>query len=61
MSSKKSNCGRPPGRKKTSKIEIVIEPHIKKEFMELLHNQGKTASGEIGNWIRIYMKEHKEV
>lgn len=60
MVNKLSNCGRPPGRKKTSKIEIAIEPEIKSEFMELLHNEGKTASVEIGCWIRAYIKEHKE-
>ena len=54
---KTSNCGRPPGRKKTSKIEVSIEPMIKKEFMEILHKEGKTASVEIGQWIRDYIKE----
>lgn len=57
---KHSNCGRPPGRKKTSKIEVTIEPNIKIEFMELLHKQGKTASVEIGCWIRDYIKENRE-
>lgn len=51
-------CGRPAGRKKTAKIEITIEPEVKKAFMELLHNEGKTASVEIGNWIRKYIKEN---
>lgn len=60
MINKQANCGRPPGRKKTSKIEIAIEPEIKKEFMELLYDEGKTASVEIGCWIRAYIKEHKE-
>lgn len=41
MSDRRANCGRPSGRKKTSKIEIAIEPEIKKEFMELLYNEGK--------------------
>lgn len=57
---KQSNCGRPPGRKKTSKIEVTIEPDVKEEFMELLHKDGKTASVEICHWIRNYIKENKE-
>lgn len=60
MSDRRANCGRPSGRKKTSKIEIAIEPEIKKEFMELLYNEGKTASVEICGWIRLYIKENKE-
>lgn len=56
---KKSNCGRPAGRRKTAKIEISIEPEIKNEFMTLLRNEGKTASVEIGLWIREYIKNNK--
>ena len=50
------NCGRPAGRKKTAKIEISIEPEIKDQFMNILHGEGKTASVEIGLWIREYIK-----
>lgn len=56
---KKSNCGRPAGRRKTAKIEISIEPAVKDEFMALLHNEGKAASVEIGLWIRDYIKSNK--
>ena len=49
-------CGRPAGRKKTAKIEIAIEPEVKKIFMELLNKEGKKASVEIGGWIRDYIK-----
>lgn len=55
----RKNCGRPAGRKKTAKIEISIEPAVKAEFMELLHDEGKTASVEIGTWIREYIKTNK--
>ena len=48
--------GRPCGRKKTSKIEVLIEPQVKEEFMQLLSNEGKNASTEIGSWIRRYIK-----
>lgn len=57
---KQSNCGRPAGRKKTSKIEVSIEPDVKAVFMELLSKDGKTASVEIGRWIREYIKENSE-
>lgn len=56
---KKSNCGRPAGRRKTAKIEISIEPIVKDEFMTLLRSEGKTASVEIGLWIREYIKNNK--
>ena len=52
-------CGRPAGRIKTAKIEISIEPAVKDEFMTLLRNEGKTASVEIGLWIRDYIKNNK--
>jgi hypothetical protein len=49
-------CGRPPGRMKTAKIEVTIEPDIKDKFMEKLRSEGKKASTEIGMWIRDYIK-----
>ena len=52
------NCGRPAGRKKTAKIEISIEPEIKNQFMDILHGEGKSASVEIGLWIRDYIKKN---
>lgn len=61
MESTKSRGGRPAGRKKTAKIEIVLEPNIKAEFMELISNEGKTASVEIGAWIRQYIKATKTI
>ena len=47
------------GRIKTAKIEISIEPTVKDEFMTLLRKEGKTASVEIGLWIREYIKNNK--
>lgn len=55
----KSNCGRPAGRIKTAKIEILVEPAVKDEFMTLLRKEGKTASVEIGLWIRDYIRNNK--
>lgn len=62
MNTDSKTYGRPPGRTKTAKIEIAIEPEIKDEFMELLRAEGKKASIEIGMWIREYIKneKHKE-
>ena len=48
-------CGRPAGRKKTAKIEVLIEPNIKEEFMKILKSEGKVASIELGIWIRQYI------
>ena len=48
--------GRPPGRKKTSKIEVALEPEIKEKFMQQMKEEGKTASVEIGLWIRKYIE-----
>lgn len=56
MKQPSSPCGRPAGRKKTAKIEVVIEPAIKEEFMRIIAEEGKTASAEIGCWIRQYIK-----
>ena len=53
-------AGRPRGRKKTSKIEVSIEPDIKEQFMAILSSEGLTASGQICNWIREYIKNHEE-
>lgn len=59
MKGASSSCGRPAGRKKTAKIEVLIEPVIKEEFMRILDEEGKTASVEIGHWIRQYIKRMK--
>lgn len=53
--------GRPSGRRKTSKIEICLEPNIKKKFMDYLQEEGKSASTEIGYWINEYIKEYERV
>lgn len=53
-------CGRPAGRRKTAKIEVVIEPEIKEKFMRIITNEGSTASVELGRWIRNYIKEKCE-
>lgn len=52
-----AKVGRPKGRKKTAKIEILIEPEVKKQFVEKLQSEGKTASAEICQWIRKYINE----
>ena len=57
MNNSTATRGRPAGRKKTAKIEVVIEPEIKEEFMKLVASEGSTASVELGRWIRKYIKE----
>ncbi|MCK1200977.1 hypothetical protein MXZ33_09615 [Streptococcus uberis] len=53
-----NKIGRPRGRKKTAKIEVLVEPEIKEAFMEKLSSEGKTASNEICSWIRNYIKNN---
>ena len=53
--------GRPAGRIKTAKIEINLEPSVKNSFMDLLHAEGKTASVQIGEWIKEYLKNAKKL
>lgn len=60
MKNSTTTCGRPAGRKKTAKIEVVIEPEIKAEFMKIVSAEGSTASVELGRWIRKYIKEKNE-
>lgn len=55
---KQINCGRPAGRKKTSKIEVSIEPEVKEKFMKLVRSEGNTASVQIGQWIREYIRNN---
>lgn len=50
--------GRPAGRTKTAKIEVSLEPDIKEKFMKQMRKEGKTASVEIGSWIRKYIDEN---
>ncbi|WP_153126787.1 antitoxin [Peribacillus tepidiphilus] len=52
--------GRPRGRKKTSKIEILLEPEVKDQFMNCLKTQGKCASVEIGSWIKEYIRKNMD-
>jgi len=60
MNNSTTTRGRPAGRKKTAKIEVVIEPEIKEEFMKIVASEGSTASVELGRWIRKYIKEKNE-
>ena len=53
--------GRPSGRIKTAKIEISLEPSVKEEFMDLLHSEGKTASVQVGEWIKQYIAASKNI
>ncbi|MBM7701087.1 antitoxin [Kurthia huakuii] len=55
---KERRPGRPAGRKKTSKLEVVLEPEIKQEFMDLLKKENKYCSIVIREWIVEYIKKN---
>lgn len=54
------NCGRPTGRRKTAKIEIAIEPEVKDEFMNICYEEGLTASTQIYQYIREFIKSYNK-
>lgn len=54
------NCGRPAGRRKTAKIEIAIEPEVKDEFMNICYEEGLTASTQIYQYIREFIKSYNK-
>ena len=54
------NCGRPAGRRKTAKIEIALEPEVKDEFMTICHQEGRTASTQLYQYIREFIKGYKK-
>lgn len=53
--------GRPPGKVKTSKIEIIIEPELKDEFMQIVHEEQQYCSVVIREWIVDYIAEKKKL
>lgn len=55
-----SRCGRPPGKRKTAKIEIALEPEIKNEFMTICYEEGCSASTQLYQYIREFIKTHKK-
>jgi len=54
------SCGRPAGRRKTAKIEIAIEPEVKDEFMSICYEEGTSASTQIYQYIREFIKLYRE-
>ena len=54
------SCGRPAGRRKTAKIEIALEPEVKDEFMTICYKEGMTASTQLYQYIREYIKLYKK-
>lgn len=54
------SCGRPAGRRKTAKIEIALEPEVKNEFMTICYEEGMTASTQLYQYIREYIKLYKK-
>ena len=39
----KNKVGRPRGKRKTAKIEVLIEPEIKEKFMDIVSFQWMTS------------------
>lgn len=60
LSSVSNKVGRPVGKVKTAKIEILVEPIIKEKFMTILKTHGKNASSEICGWIHEYINNFEE-
>ena len=56
----KNKRGRPPGKVKTSKIEIIIEPDLKDEFMSIIHKENQYCSVVIREWIIEYIERNKK-
>ena len=52
--------GRPPGKRKTAKIEIAIEPEVKNEFMAICYEEGRSASTQLYQYIREFIKTYKK-
>ena len=53
-------CGRPPGKRKTAKLEISLEPDIKTAFMDICYEEGTNASVQLYQFIREYIKQHEK-
>ena len=60
MSNEIKTIGRPTGRRKTAKIEIAIEPEIKEEFMTFCYKEGQSASMQLYQYIREFIKLRKK-
>lgn len=45
--------------RKTAKIEIALEPDVKDEFMAICYEEGRTASNQLYQYIREYIKMYK--
>lgn len=58
MSSKKR--GRPAGKVKTAKIEITVEPEIKEQFMQIVHENKQYCSVVIREWMVEYIAKNKQ-
>lgn len=60
MDKEAKTIGRPAGRRKTAKIEIAIEPEIKEEFMTICYEEGRSASTQLYQYIREFIKLKKK-
>ena len=60
MDKEAKTIGRPAGRRKTAKIEVAIEPEIKEEFMTICYQEGRSASTQLYQYIREFIKLRKK-
>ncbi len=59
MSGVKGKSGRPKkDQKKTEKIQVMVEPHIKDEFKRITESNGSNPSMKIHEFIFKYIKEN---
>jgi hypothetical protein len=54
----KKIIGRPKGQNKTSRLEIMINPEIKKKFVEITKQMGSNPSVKINEMIIQFIKQY---
>lgn len=57
MSGAKGKSGRPKGKCKTSKIEVMMKPEMKEEFKRITESNGSNPSVTICQFVAQYIKE----
>lgn len=60
MTTKKSRAGRPKGKNKTSRLEVMVSPEIKDKFVSLTRDNGSNPSVKINEMIISYIKESEK-
>lgn len=58
MSGVKGKSGRPRGQKKTSRIQVMVEPETKEEFRRITESNGSNPSVKINEFIIEYIRKN---